>query len=105
MMNYPIKKIIWVAAAVAVVVLLAMFVIPVISALLLGFFGVCALLAASRWIAGVFNKNEPVEDKYDTNYQDDASGRSFRRPARIGRTRQEIEDAEVIKDESSGRKY
>ena len=56
-MNYPIKKIIWVAAAVAVIVLLAMFVIPVISALLLGFFGVCALLAASRWIAGVFNKN------------------------------------------------
>lgn len=102
-MNYPIKKIIWVAAAVAVIVLLAMFVIPVISALLLGFFGVCALLAASRWIAGVFNKNEP-EDKYDTNYQDHSSSRGFRRPARIGRTRQEIEDAEVIKDENNGRR-
>ncbi len=49
-MNYPIKKIIWVAAAVAVIVLLAMFVIPVISALLLGFFGVCALLAKTKRI-------------------------------------------------------
>lgn len=99
-MNYPIKKIIWIAAAAAVVVLLAMFVIPVISALLLGFFGVCALLAASRWIAGIFNKNEPVEDQYDTNYQENSSGRSsFRRAARLGRTRQQVEDAEIVKEE------
>ena len=87
-MNYPIKKIIWVAAAVAVIVLLAMFVIPVISALLLGFFGVCALLAASRWIAGVLIKMS--QKKIDTTPIIRITLQTVvsRRPARIGRTRQ-----------------
>lgn len=99
-MNYQIKEYIWIAAAAAVVIVLAMFIIPVLSALLLGFFGICVLLAASRWIAGIFNKNESSDDKFDTNYEeqgepDSHSGRS----GRLIKMKQQVVDAEIIKEE------
>ncbi len=104
-MNYPIKKLLWIAAVVGLLVLTVMFIIPVMSAVLLVFLGLIGLLMFSRWVAKLFRGDALPEDNYDTNYSQDQTGRSksIRRLGRLGKSRVDIEDAEIIVDEQNSK--
>ncbi len=94
MNNFPIKKILVVAAVLALVVMGMMFIIPVIGAVFLVFAGIVGLLMFSKWVARLFNGGVDLDVNGDG--EEVPWEKEGHKLQRIGRSHQRIEDGEII---------
>ncbi len=94
-MRYQISKLIWPAVIVAVVLLGAMFLLPVISAVLIGVFALSGLLWLSGKIFNFFQNGKDYSAENPEDFYESSKKQEYKRVT--GRwDRNQVEDAVVI---------
>ena len=94
-MKYQISKLIWHAVIVAVVLLGAMFLLPVISAVLIGVFALSGLLWISGKVFGFFQNGEDYSSENPEDFYDGTEKPKFKRVTNRF-AKDQVEDAVVI---------
>lgn len=97
-MNYSAQKIFILAAGISIVVLLAMFIVPVLSAVVLVFLGVIGLLMVSKWVANLFNGGETPQQQAVSN-EDMPRSPWAKLPRKLARmAEEEITEGEIVSE-------
>ncbi len=99
-MNYSAQKILWLAVIITIVILLAMFIVPILSAVVLVFLGVVGLLMFSKWVVRIFNGGQlPQQD--EISHQDTGSSPWAKMPkklVKLAQLHEEISEGEVVSE-------
>lgn len=94
-MKYQLSKLVWPAVIVAVVILGAMFLLPVLSAVLIGVFALSGLLWLSGKLIGFFQNGRDYSTDNPEDFYDGTKKRRYQRVAnRV--SEDQVEDAVVI---------
>ena len=95
-MRYPISKLIWAGLIIALIFLGAMFILPVVGAVLIGVFALSCLIWLSSKVFGFFQGERTYTEDNPGDYYD-ASARTSIVPKKWNKT--QAVDAEVIEVE------
>ncbi len=95
-MRYPISKLIWAGLIIALIFLGAMFILPVVGAVLIGVFALSCLIWLSSKVFGFFQGGRTYAEDNPGDYYD-ASARTSIVPKKWNKT--QAVDAEVIEVE------
>lgn len=71
-MRYPISKLIWAAAIFAIILLGAMFILPIVGAVLIGIFALSALLWFSGKVFSFFQSGKTYAEENPGDYYESA---------------------------------
>lgn len=96
-MRYPISKLIWAGLIISLIFLGAMFILPVVGAVLIGIFALSGLLWFSSKIFGLFQGNRNYSEENPSDYYDASAGSSRIIPKKWNKN--QAVDAEIVEVE------